>query len=65
MYANAQFFSYEVNIVFRDGRRINAIDHGDLEQTRQEVKKLSNFLGKPLWDAVGNDSDGTHENRIQ
>ena len=65
MYANAQFFSYEVNVVFRDGRRINVIDYGDLEQTRQEVKKLSNFLGKPLWDAVGNDSDGTHENRTQ
>jgi len=63
MYTIAQFFSYEVNIVFQDGHRINVIDHGDLEQIRHEVKTLSHFMGKPLWDAVGNNSDGRHENR--
>lgn len=46
----SSYYSYELNLILKDGRRFNVIDHGKLEQMRQDAAELSSFLGKPLWD---------------
>ena len=46
------YYSYELNLVLRNGRRINVMDHGDSEKLREDAKTLSQFLEKPLWDAI-------------
>lgn len=46
------YYSYELNLVLRNGRRINVIDHGDCEKLREDAQTLSQFLGKPVWDAI-------------
>ncbi len=46
------YYSYELNLVLEDGKRVNVIDHGNLDQLRTDGRRLSGFLQKPLWDAV-------------
>jgi hypothetical protein len=46
------YFSYEINLVLEDARRITVIDQGNLHWIREDAKTLSEFLGKPLWDAT-------------
>jgi hypothetical protein len=46
------YYSYELNLVLDDGSRINVVDHGNLERLRSDAQKLSQFLGKPIWDAI-------------
>jgi len=45
------FYSYELNLILDDNERINLLDHGDLVEIRKDAKKLSDYLGKPLFDA--------------
>lgn len=47
---NSSYYSYELNLILRDGNRVNVIDHGKLDQMRKDAAELSSFLGKPLWD---------------
>jgi hypothetical protein len=49
---NSSYYSYELNLVLEDGSRLNVIDHGNLERLREDAKRLSEFLGKPVWDAT-------------
>ncbi len=49
----SSYYSYELNLVLKDGRRINVIDHGNLKKLREDAQRLSQFLGKPVWDAIG------------
>ena len=49
---NGSYYSYELNLVLNDGQRINITDHGNLQKLREDAKTLSEFLGKPLWDAI-------------
>ncbi len=46
------YYSYELNLVLSNGRRINVMDHGDCEKLREDAQTLSQFLGKPVWDAI-------------
>ncbi len=46
------YYSYELNLVLGDGKRINVVDHGNLNRIREDAKTLAQFLGKPLWDAT-------------
>ena len=46
-------YSYEMNMVFKDGRRQTIVDHRNLEQIRKDARMLGSFLQVPLWDAVG------------
>ena len=50
--SKSSYYSYELNLVLNDGRRINVVDHGDLKRLRSDVKTLSQFLDKPVWDAT-------------
>jgi hypothetical protein len=44
------FNSYELNLVLKDGQRVNVVDHGDLPRLRDEGFALARFLGVWLWD---------------
>lgn len=48
---NNSYVSYELNLILRDGSRMNVVDHGDPIQLREDAQKLSEFLGVPIWDA--------------
>lgn len=48
---NSSYFSYELNIILRDGSRMNVVDHGDPIKLREDADILANFLGVPVWDA--------------
>ncbi|MCI5139081.1 MAG: hypothetical protein D3922_11850 [Candidatus Electrothrix sp. AR1] len=45
------YYSYEINLVMKDGSRIQVVDHGDKNKVQEDAKALAEFLGKPLWDA--------------
>ncbi|MBU4486561.1 MAG: hypothetical protein KKD38_06495 [Candidatus Delongbacteria bacterium] len=47
------YTSYELNIVMKDKRRINVIDHGNLKSIREDTSSLAEFLNVPVWDATG------------
>lgn len=49
----SSYYSYELNLVLKDGSRINIVDHGKLSAIKKDAHILSEFLGKPLWDATG------------
>ncbi len=40
----------ELNLVLKDGRRLNVVDHGDQVRLRTEGLTLARYLGVPLWD---------------
>ncbi len=44
--------SYELNLVLKDGKRINVVDHGNESKLREDAKTLSRFIEKPVWDAI-------------
>ena len=48
----SSYYSYELNLVFRDGKRENVIDHGNLDRIREDARKISQFISRPVWDVV-------------
>jgi len=48
----SSYFSYELNLVLHDHRRINVIDHGKLTRIRSDADRLAQFLSVPVWDAT-------------
>lgn len=48
----SSYHSYEINLVLKNGERINVVDHGKLSEVRTDARKLSEFLGKPIWDGT-------------
>jgi hypothetical protein len=50
--AKSSYYSYEINLVIEEGKRVNVVDHGNLEQIRKDAGTLSRFLGCPVWDAT-------------
>jgi len=48
----SSYYSYELNLVLKDGKRINVVDHGNLKKLREDAETLSQFLDRPLWDAI-------------
>ena len=49
---NSWHVSYELNLVFEDTSRYNAIDSGHKASVIEEAKNLSDFLGVPLWNKL-------------
>jgi hypothetical protein len=47
------YTSYEFNLILKDGKRINAVDHGNYEAVKQDAETIASFLNIPLWDAAG------------
>lgn len=46
------YYSYEINLVSREGIRTNVVDHGKLETIRADATTLSDFLEIPVWDGI-------------
>jgi hypothetical protein len=55
------YYSYELNLVLEDGKRINVVDHGNLDRIRTDAGLLAVFIGKPLWDATICQPPAEHE----
>ncbi|OIO76123.1 hypothetical protein AUJ87_03520 [Candidatus Gracilibacteria bacterium CG1_02_38_174] len=47
---NSSFHSYEINLVLDGKKRVNVVDHGNLIAIEENSKKLSEYLGVPVWD---------------
>jgi hypothetical protein len=47
----SSYYSYELNLVLHDGRRVNVVDHGKHSQILDEARMLSECLEVPVWDA--------------
>jgi len=45
----SSYHSYELNLVLKDGTRINVVDHGGRTAILRDAEALASFLGKPLW----------------
>jgi hypothetical protein len=48
----SSYYSYELNLVLRNGNRINVVDHGNCGKLKEDAQRLSEFLSKPVWDAI-------------
>ena len=48
---DSTYTSYEINLVLKDGRRINVMDHGRKKKIYEDVQLLSDVLRVPVWDA--------------
>ena len=44
--------TYELNVVLNDGSRVNVIAHAGLKEIVEDGNSISNFINKPLWDAI-------------
>lgn len=49
---STSFDSHEVNLVLKDGRRVNVSDHADLRASRADAKAIARLLEVPVWDAA-------------
>lgn len=49
----SSYYSYELNLVLRNGTRLNVVDHGDYKALRAHAETLSRFLDRPVWDGTG------------
>jgi hypothetical protein len=46
------YFSYELNLVLKDGSRRNVLDHGSLGVVRKDAQELAAFINRPIWDTI-------------
>ena len=46
------YYSYEINLVLKDGSRINVVDHSNIDSIMHDAQTLSKFLNKPIWDNI-------------
>lgn len=49
---NSSYYSYEMNLVSRDGIRTNVVDHGNLDKIHEDADTLSEFLEIPIWNGI-------------
>jgi len=48
----SSYYSYELNLVLKNAKRINVIDHGNEVEMRNDANTLSAFINVPIWDAI-------------
>jgi hypothetical protein len=46
------YYSYELNLVLKDGKRLNVMDHSRRAHIRSDAQRLGQFLKVPIWDAI-------------
>jgi hypothetical protein len=49
--SSRSYKSYEMNLVFEDGERINIMDHGSAEDVDASAIELGSILNVPIWKA--------------
>lgn len=45
----SSYYSYELNLVLKDGSRVNVMDHGDPERLTGDAQRIARYLGVPVW----------------
>ena len=45
------YYSYELNLVLKNGDRVNVVDHGSYKHLVKDASELSNTLGIKIWDS--------------
>ena len=48
----SSYYSYELNIILKNGERMNVIDHGNLKAIRNDADTVADFLDIKVWDAA-------------
>ena len=48
----SSYYSYELNLVLKDGSRINVVDHGNRSALQRDAETLASFLQLPVWNAI-------------
>ena len=48
-----RFWSYELNLVLRDGQRIHLIDQANQREIRWAAGDLEKLINVPIWDFIG------------
>lgn len=48
----SSYLSYELNLILKDGTRVNVVDHGNRTSIVEDSKVLSRFLDVPLWNGI-------------
>jgi len=46
------YYSYELNLVLKNGQRISVINHGDRDKLVRDTATIATFIGKPVWDVI-------------
>ena len=46
------FYSYELNLVLKDGSRINVIEDINQRRLEKDASDLSDFLNVPVWSVI-------------
>lgn len=46
---NGYFYSYEINLVLKDGKRITLVDHSKLDEIKTDSEKVAKLLDIPIW----------------
>ena len=49
---SSRYYSYELNLVLKDGTRLNVVDHGGKSLLNANAETLAQFLNVPVWDAT-------------
>ena len=45
----SSYYSYELNLVLEDGKRLNVIDHGNKNEIMEDARELGEYLNVPVW----------------
>ncbi|WP_317933237.1 hypothetical protein [Halioxenophilus sp. WMMB6] len=56
-YGPHSFWSYELNLVFADGERVNILDHGKEPAVDAAARAIANALAIPAWKAGYQDTE--------
>jgi hypothetical protein len=51
-YEKASGYNYELNVILKNGNRINLVSYRGEEEIEEDCQVLSKFLGKPVWNAI-------------
>ncbi len=48
----SRYHSYEINLILKDGHRINVVDHGDRQSSETDAQALAYFLDVPFLNGL-------------
>ena len=50
--SNRSFYSYEINLVFKNTERVNLVDFEDIKSIKKQASILAGFFNIPLWSII-------------
>lgn len=48
----SSYYSYELNLVLKNGNRVNVVDHGNEVKIREDAQTISEYLEIAVWDVI-------------